>query len=1383
MSAKKFSGTSKGVSRTQQASSMSSIRTRMPSSLGGIGSSSRPGNPSIESRLTSAIQREASREEFKKILGPKDPIFSDTQIDDMNDVLDNLRTVNGQKMKDRSIEFEIRFLSKEDATSLVRFDRLRNYFSQNPDYANIGPVEFKETNRKVTQEELEPENGYYYVYVTRTYEDGKVKSYIKITKDDKAAISKKSSVDDSEYARSSSLFLLPSINQLTPKASLSAEFEISLNNQAGSEVDTKTRWSYPIVEGDNLKAVVDFTILRKHNGLVSYSVELELDSNTITSTREKQGLFGNNKVYQYYITKDQFNFIDRIIRKISIVYNMSGVFMTTSEYQEIAASFNSTFTKSGSVAIANRSTMTTDPKTRKNIYIDKSLINQPTDLQIRDISWLNPSRDSDAFSSLTDLDHNETRKSNDLRKQGLFMPLMAIPGGYYISLKADGTRVILYFMADGIYIIHPFTGIITKMSGRGTISPDVYGILTGTILDCEYIGEFNPDGTAANNGHYNFLIFDILCHENNVVVGMTYTERLVKINTVVNYLADDAIINSISNRNKKNLSSEEVLQYNMTGRKTYTMRQLMSIQAKPVYRLPTIHLSDGSGGESIISGKYDPMTVIEFYNILGRVAEASIRSAATPSVEVDGEKFKTFDQQTGTIKWRTDGCILTPAEEPYVLKFNKYNQQLTKQDNFSLTRKWKYELTVDFQLIISPDTGKLTIGSYDGIVSKKVIPFKSNNIKWNGNVEIPPKGQIGDIYEFKWGYSDEFSDYAFIPVRHRIDRIYSNPLSIADSVWSIINNPITLNQLRGDTMFAMNRYHNKVKTSMIRDLANKLGGANRVILYDIGGGAGGDIGKWTALSRVYTAEPDEINSREFIRRKTKRPELDYNLSNQGHYDRLNNLFSEANSGIVGDKSNIISGRLNTSADQSSSSSMGRMTFGGSVITSRIADTVGKTSSISNISGDDGTGIDEDKRFITDNGDGGNIESNGIPGGNNITFINTEGQNVSELLKKIPTNRVNAVTCFNVLTFFYKDLTAIKSLIDSIKTFLLVGGYCYFIALDGEMMLNSMRSNENAPNNDINISGPTESTYNTIKTKNITISKAEDNSCRKIWISIRDGIVRGQYEYLINITEFIEIMSSNGFRLIEDRYLDEELLLTKEEYWFSSMFRLLKFKFGSNGVKTEINEIRKEFLNKTMNGISAINPLLPSDQPELIMSSWASTVIQDPKLIRFGVENDGSNFLRAVLTAKSKEYNRKLSNEQKLMINELRYELQKLYTPGIHSLIGGVFFQNSTIPAYQYDRIRNSIGNDLYWFIPALMQFIGEVLNVNVHVLYGQNAFPYNFGANPTHIKPNRPNIILYLINENRYETIGLREGPDTIRTVFGDDHPLIIGLTKYRLSK
>lgn len=101
------------------------------------------------------------------------------------------------------------------------------------------------------------------------------------------------------------------------------------------------------------------------------------------------------------------------------------------------------------------------------------------------------------------------------------------------------------------------------------------------------------------------------------------------------------------------------------------------------------------------------------------------------------------------------------------------------------------------------------------------------------------------------------------PSRIRSDKIFPNTEWIVNEIVSSYfeNNPITENTLLGKDTVLMRDFNNKIKSSLIKDLSG--------YVLDIGGGKGGDIGKYginSKIKKVLAVEPNLEFAEEFSQR-------------------------------------------------------------------------------------------------------------------------------------------------------------------------------------------------------------------------------------------------------------------------------------------------------------------------------------------------------------------------------------------------------------------------------------------------------------------------------------------------------------------------------------
>ena len=1234
--------------------------------------------PKSKDDVASRIEKHCSGEGNRLL--PNAILFDEERMDRIEFTLNDLSKAGGDNVPNKAMEVEARLLFGTDPGDVDAFHRTLRWL--NSVFPDVQPVDFQERVYVVPSERIGS------TFLSQFVWRGDSDRYVKIK-------------EKEDSLRS---IFLPCIQNIIPRLGIAAEshdFNFD-TDPLTDETSIRRRWSYPInsntaremgidygqdipptsdeldLQPEIAVGVIDLTITNRE-GLVSYSIEIELDSSTITHTKtyEEYEIFAGQpanrpprNVPVLTLSTSQITLLDSWIKILATVINRSGVLITTSEREAVDGEFNKYLNLSG-------------------VHIPSSIVNKPKDLEKRDLAWLNP-QDSELFMSHGNYDNSPEENSNRLDKLGIFQPLMGIYGGYYASLKADGTRYYLFFSTTGVYLLNPISRIHTRITGDRTEHPMMRNLIPGTILDVEVIGEIGPDGTL---DVYQILAFDALAVYGNDVRHMSYTDRLKGAQDAVEKLKDKNLLDEIVKGNSAVIATSK------QDDPTLHWLNSFKIEMKPVYRLPApSDLDDVDGPQYSEMDKHLRQRALakDFFKILGSLAEKSILSN-TEKFDHNEDK-SAIPQKTGDILWYTDGNILTPAERPYLESSDIFRQNPEKSANYSLVRKWKPVMTIDFR-VRRNDLGVLTIMSFSE-EKRTEVQFTSTYYPWNGNAELD-ESMEGRIFEFRWGVSENFNGMAFIPVRERTDKPTPNGFTAASAVWGLINDPITVDDLYGNTLTRMRRYHNKVKKSLLMELSDKFHGESPV-LWDIGSGRGGDIAKWKKFVRVYATEPDSQNLRDLISRDQRRSEFDYSsfVEDSGlhdHYTKMASLHSRSHAYTPP----AIKGRA------------------------------GKNSLA-------------------------------------ITKINAKAEDTIALTSAIPVGKVNCVTIFNALTFFYDTIDHVNKLISNITQFLKPGGYCYIIALDGELLLNSMQTREPVIERDDGTESPT---YAQIRTKNISISKSEDPSCRKIWIKIGDSIVRGQNEYLINLREFVHLMSLHGLRLVEERYLNEETLLSDEEYWFSSMSKVLKFKFFSNPVKRELGSFLNSIKEK-MEANRVIRPMEPHEAPREIISTKLSALGIN-NLLRYGVLQDGSCYIHAILRAFSKSYKSRPIAEKTGYVIQFRKELAERYTKEIHDAVGDGFFNSSQVAAYSYENLKAAIGQSSFWVNNHLMEYIGDQLQTNVYIIRGVDAEIYTFGQTSGHVKHGRKNVVLYWINDNHYETVGQLEEGNRVRMVYPDDHPLI----------
>ena len=208
--------------------------------------------------------------------------------------------------------------------------------------------------------------------------------------------------------------------------------------------------------------------------------------------------------------------------------------------------------------------------------------------------------------------------------------------------------------------------------------------------------------------------------------------------------------------------------------------------------------------------------------------------------------FALMEDTEGVEKYN-DGLIFQPNNKPYK------NQS---------TFKWKepHNLTIDFLFV--PIEGGYELHVAGGPTGS--IWFKgSGHNPYSGVIYSDDHRYAEQVVECRWVEGSKERESTFEPVRVRDDRVFPNYVTVANSVWNDIHNPITKTTIEGYTLQLMRRYHNITKDNMLR-------GAFRSgdVIVDIGSGRGGDLSKWNnlKLKKVFAIEPNDDNFAEFQRR-------------------------------------------------------------------------------------------------------------------------------------------------------------------------------------------------------------------------------------------------------------------------------------------------------------------------------------------------------------------------------------------------------------------------------------------------------------------------------------------------------------------------------------
>jgi len=259
---------------------------------------------------------------------------------------------------------------------------------------------------------------------------------------------------------------------------------------------------------------------------------------------------------------------------------------------------------------------------------------------------------------------------------------------------------------------------------------------------------------------------------------------------------------------------------------------------------------------------------------LRKNSKITITTKSFKTIESAEDLFENviyMQDDLSVLPFYTDGFMFTPRDTNYIPTTNIKNMKLyaRKLTRYADIVKWKppQEITIDFAVYNIRGEYKLVSEKRKEKTREKVVfkgtpsyPFNSRMIREN---ELLQSVQNGDIVEF------EFSNNMMQAKRLRLDKNRPNNYEIAIDNWEDINNPITIDVMKGKTIRLMRKYHNRVK----RNLFSSLPKGN---LLDIGSGKGGDISKMSNFKKIILVEPNTENLKELIKRLSKS-----NLSKEG----------------------------------------------------------------------------------------------------------------------------------------------------------------------------------------------------------------------------------------------------------------------------------------------------------------------------------------------------------------------------------------------------------------------------------------------------------------------------------------------------------------------
>ena len=405
---------------------------------------------------------------------------------------------------------------------------------------------------------------------------------------------------------------------------------------------------------------------------------------------------------------------------------------------------------------------------------------------------------------------------------------------YEMTHKTDGTRKMMVFGPYGVWLIYPpYEYIKISLSGADVL----------TILDVEVVILRDKDVPVSQNDIFSDLVYLIEPIDALIVKGEDIRQNLPNVNDRLDqarafrdYLLKPEIY---VDKLDPNLDLQRIPIYNDQGDMVEAFRpdEIVTVQ------------------EETERTKISRMAL---YRYPGKGSNFDIRFKPRKQIQSPDQFFALVDQFYQQIRpYTIDGLIFTPIHTPYLDDYKRHPQEIIK---------WKPldDVSIDF-FVEKSGAGYhlkyvLEDGSYAVFTGDKAgkYPFDAAKNLVTSSTYI--KNLISDnVYEFKWDPIER----VLWPFRERFEKSGPNDRATVMDNWRDMMNPITLNDLKGLTLFFFRKYHNSIKRGLFTAAPGKT-------LLDLGSGQAGDAEKWSKFDHIIAVEPnyDEDPQRfvEFYRR-------------------------------------------------------------------------------------------------------------------------------------------------------------------------------------------------------------------------------------------------------------------------------------------------------------------------------------------------------------------------------------------------------------------------------------------------------------------------------------------------------------------------------------
>ena len=405
-------------------------------------------------------------------------------------------------------------------------------------------------------------------------------------------------------------------------------------------------------------------------------------------------------------------------------------------------------------------------------------------------------------------------------------------------------------------------------------------------------------------------------------------------------------------------------------------------------------------------------------------------------------------------------------------------------------------------------------------------------------------------------------------------------------------------------------------------------------------------------------------------------------------------------------------------------------------------------------------------------------------GTTVTLI-TAGGEESEVIENAVYNtfhaQVDALTLMLSLSFFWKDSATLAGLVRTIDKSVKLGGKVLFITIDRAQVLSKVA-----------VPGEFKTSF-----FELTIDEKE-----VVQVYIPDTIVGRQTEYLVDISQFSELLGQLGFELREYKVADGERFLSSEQREVSSFYTYGYYERTSNGRKAQVESLPSTAPPPVTTPRVAQKveefALLPVSPPNRFNANSVGDDVSQPlkaswyeALVRIACIGDSNCLLHAVLKAVYVPYQNNVSYPVRTeLAANLRRELGALL-PSQHPLFPhNTYWEvNTSFASFLLQEIRDPrlveelrvdyssrgmqrLFNSAKYLGDEVLEYTSNVLNLDIYLFQG--------GVNDLHLLSStrfqglarEAILILGLAGNSHYELIGLQTS-DGIQTKFGAAHPLI----------